>query len=115
MVSLEKLMVIILWWCHGCKLLVMFYSSHVSATNCRVIGKLQAELKKSLLAVFSQFGKILEVLAFKMLKHKGQAWVVFEVVSSASSALRQMQGFLFYDKPMDQILRKGTPGFWFIG
>ncbi|KAG8389502.1 hypothetical protein BUALT_Bualt02G0236100 [Buddleja alternifolia] len=58
------------------------------------------ELKKSLHAVFSQFGKILEVLAFKTLKHKGQAWVVFEEVSSATSALRQMQGFPFYDKPM---------------
>ncbi|GMP87624.1 hypothetical protein CsSME_00039923 [Camellia sinensis var. sinensis] len=58
------------------------------------------ELKKSLHAVFSQFGKILEVLAFKTLKHKGQAWVVFEDVSSATSALRQMQGFPFYDKPM---------------
>ncbi|KAK6941014.1 RNA recognition motif domain [Dillenia turbinata] len=58
------------------------------------------ELKKSLLAVFSQFGKILEVLAFKTLKHKGQAWVVFEAVDSASNALRQMQGFPFYDKPM---------------
>ncbi|XP_057549194.1 U1 small nuclear ribonucleoprotein A-like [Amaranthus tricolor] len=58
------------------------------------------ELKKSLNAVFSQFGKILEVLAFKTLKHKGQAWVVFEEVSSATNALRQMQGFPFYDKPM---------------
>uniref|UniRef100_A0A0V0IX99 Putative ovule protein n=1 Tax=Solanum chacoense TaxID=4108 RepID=A0A0V0IX99_SOLCH len=58
------------------------------------------ELKKSMHAVFSQFGKILEVLAFKTLKHKGQAWVVFEEVSSASNALRQMQGFPFYDKPM---------------
>uniref|UniRef100_A0A7N0TS48 RRM domain-containing protein n=1 Tax=Kalanchoe fedtschenkoi TaxID=63787 RepID=A0A7N0TS48_KALFE len=58
------------------------------------------ELKKSLHAVFSQFGKILEVLAFKTLKHKGQAWVVFEEAASAASALRQMQGFPFYDKPM---------------
>ncbi|KAK1280564.1 U1 small nuclear ribonucleoprotein A [Acorus gramineus] len=58
------------------------------------------ELKKSLYAVFSQFGKIVEVLAFKTLKHKGQAWVVFEDVSSASNALRQMQGFPFYEKPM---------------
>ncbi|GAB4829918.1 hypothetical protein Ancab_019564 [Ancistrocladus abbreviatus] len=58
------------------------------------------ELKKSLYAVFSQFGKILEVLAFKTLKHKGQAWVVFEDVSSANNALRQMQDFPFYDKPM---------------
>ncbi|KAM7501204.1 hypothetical protein LguiB_000108 [Lonicera macranthoides] len=58
------------------------------------------ELKKSLHAVFTQFGKILEILAFKTLKHKGQAWVVFEDVSSATNALRQMQGFPFYDKPM---------------
>lgn len=58
------------------------------------------ELKKSLNAVFSQFGKILDVLAFKTLKHKGQAWVVFEDVSSATEALKRMQGFPFYDKPM---------------
>ncbi|KAM7276235.1 hypothetical protein ACFE04_018101 [Oxalis oulophora] len=58
------------------------------------------ELKKSLEAVFSQFGKIMEVLAFKTLKHKGQAWVVFDDVSSATSAIKQMQGFPFYDKPM---------------
>lgn len=58
------------------------------------------ELKKSLHAVFSQFGKILEVLVFKTLKHKGQAWVVFDEVSDATNALRQMQGFPFYDKPM---------------
>ncbi|KAJ3669498.1 hypothetical protein LUZ60_011448 [Juncus effusus] len=58
------------------------------------------ELKKSLNAVFSQFGKIIEVLAFKTLKHKGQAWVVFEDVKSASEALKRMQGFPFYDKPM---------------
>lgn len=58
------------------------------------------ELKKSLMAVFSQFGKIVEVLAFKTLKHKGQAWVVFDDTSSATKALHQMQGFPFYDKLM---------------
>ncbi|CAN6353818.1 unnamed protein product [Urochloa humidicola] len=58
------------------------------------------ELKKSLNAVFSQFGKILDVLAFKTLKHKGQAWVVFEDVASATEALKRMQDFPFYDKPM---------------
>ncbi|KAI4319392.1 hypothetical protein MLD38_032992 [Melastoma candidum] len=58
------------------------------------------ELKKSLRAVFSQFGEILDVLAFKTLKHKGQAWVVFKDVDSASVALVKMQDFPFYDKPM---------------
>jgi len=61
---------------------------------------LDARLKKSLNAVFTQFGEILEVLAFKTLKHKGQAWVFFEDASSASNVVRQMQGFPFYDKLM---------------
>ncbi|GKC06426.1 U1 small nuclear ribonucleoprotein A [Tanacetum coccineum] len=35
-------------------------------------------VKEIVASCFSQFGKILEILAFKTLKHKGQAWVVFE-------------------------------------
>ncbi|KAE8696553.1 hypothetical protein F3Y22_tig00110656pilonHSYRG00120 [Hibiscus syriacus] len=62
--------------------------------------QVQTELKKLLHAVFSQFGKILDVLGLKTLKHKGQAWVIFEDVSSATNALRRMQGFPFYDKEM---------------
>ncbi|KAL2632336.1 hypothetical protein R1flu_017022 [Riccia fluitans] len=58
------------------------------------------ELKKSLYAVFSQFGKILDIIACKTLKLRGQAWVVFDDVTAATNALRQMQGFPFYDKPM---------------
>lgn len=61
-----------------------------------------AELKKSLYAVFSQFGRILDIVALKTLKHRGQAWVVFDEVTAATNALRQMQGFPFYDKPMVQ-------------
>lgn len=59
-----------------------------------------AELKKSLFAIFSQFGQILDILVAKNLKMKGQAFVIFKEVNSASNALRSMQGFPFYDKPM---------------
>jgi len=58
------------------------------------------ELKKSLYAIFSQFGPILDIVAAKTLKMRGQAFVVFKDISSATNALRQMQGFPFYDKPM---------------
>jgi len=58
------------------------------------------ELKKSLYAVFSQFGPILDIIALKTLKMRGQAFVVFKEIQSASNALRSMQGFPFYDKPM---------------
>ena len=58
------------------------------------------ELKKSLYAIFSQFGPILDIVALKTLKMRGQAFVVFQDISSATNALRSMQGFPFYDKPM---------------
>eukprot|EP00250_Pteridium_aquilinum_P035394 c9321_g1_i1 orf=89-787(+) len=58
------------------------------------------ELKKSLYAVFSQFGKIIDIVASKTLKLRGQAWVVFDDVTAATNALRQMQDFPFYDKSM---------------
>ena len=57
-------------------------------------------LKKSIYSVFSQFGKILDVVCCRGLKLRGQAWVVFADVGAATNALRQMQGFPFYDKPM---------------
>ncbi|XP_028414832.1 U1 small nuclear ribonucleoprotein A-like [Dendronephthya gigantea] len=58
------------------------------------------ELKKSLYAIFSQFGNILDIVAMKTLKMRGQAFVVFADIASATNALRSMQGFPFYDKPM---------------
>eukprot|EP00301_Raphidiophrys_heterophryoidea_P014779 c23240_g1_i1.p1 GENE.c23240_g1_i1~~c23240_g1_i1.p1 ORF type:complete len:264 (-),score=71.06 c23240_g1_i1:93-839(-) len=58
------------------------------------------ELKKSLHSMFNQFGTILDVVALKTVKMRGQAFIVFESIQSASQAIRQMQGFPFYDKPM---------------
>jgi len=58
------------------------------------------ELKKSLYAIFSQFGQILDVVALKTMRMRGQAFVAFKDINSATNALRSMQGFPFYDKPM---------------
>lgn len=58
------------------------------------------EIKKSLYSCFSQFGPILEIVALKTLRMRGQAFVVFRDIESATQAVRQMQGFPFYDKPM---------------
>ena len=79
------------------------------------------ELRRSLYSLFSQFGGILDVVALKTPKARGQAFVVFEVraefeldacvaqmgrmtrqqtISSASNAMRTMQGFPFYRKEM---------------
>lgn len=57
------------------------------------------ELKKSLYAIFSQFGQILDILVSRSLKMRGQAFVIFKEVSSATNALRSMQGFLSTTSP----------------
>jgi RNA recognition motif-containing protein len=51
-------------------------------------------------ALFGQFGKIIDVVALKTLRLRGQAWVVFTDTAAATNALRTMQGFPFFDKPI---------------
>jgi len=58
------------------------------------------ELRKSLYAMFSQFGTVLDVVALKTLKMRGQAFVVFKDILSATNAMRAMQLFPFFDKQM---------------
>lgn len=62
--------------------------------------RMTAELKKALHAVFTQFGKILDIVAVRTYRLRGQAWVVFADINSATNALKSMQGFPFFDKPM---------------
>lgn len=65
------------------------------------------ELKKSLYAIFSQFGQIMDIVALKTLKMRGQAFVIFKEIQSSTNALRAMQGFPFYEKPMRIQYAKG--------
>ncbi|XP_055931774.1 U1 small nuclear ribonucleoprotein A-like [Argiope bruennichi] len=58
------------------------------------------ELKRSLYNIMSQFGEILDVVALKTMKMRGQAFIAFQDINSATNALRCMQGFPFYDKPL---------------
>jgi len=58
------------------------------------------DLRKSIYAIMSQFGQVLDVVALKTLKMRGQCFVIFKEISSATNALRSMQGFPFYEKPM---------------
>jgi len=59
------------------------------------------ELKRSLYHVFSQFGNVVEVIAKKTYKLRGQAWIIFEDLTGAAKAVKEMQGFSnFYGKEM---------------
>ncbi|CAL2041964.1 CBN-RNP-2 protein [Caenorhabditis brenneri] len=58
------------------------------------------ELRKSLIAVFKQFGEIVSVMCFRTLRMRGQAHVIFTDISAASAAKEALTGFPFYEKPM---------------
>jgi RNA recognition motif-containing protein len=58
------------------------------------------DLKKQLYALFSKFGPILDIVAQKNKKMKGQAFVVFKEVTAAALAFKQMDGFELLSKKM---------------
>ena len=58
------------------------------------------ELKRSLYALFTQFGQVLDIVAMKTMAMRGQAFIIFKEINGATNALRSLQGFPFYDKPM---------------
>lgn len=58
------------------------------------------ELRSQLYALFTTYGKIIDVIASKGTKMRGQAFLVFTDLAGATSALRACEGMVFYDKPM---------------
>merc|ERR1711976_299962 len=58
------------------------------------------DTKKVLYAAFSQFGRILEIVALRTNKLRGQAWIIFENLSSSTNAMKTMHGFLLCGKPL---------------
>lgn len=65
-------------------------------------------LKQDLQTTFSQFGKVLDVVAHKNIRMRGQAFVVFEDPDAAKAAQHGVQGFKYHDKEM-QVQFARTP------
>ncbi|KAG2013717.1 U1 small nuclear ribonucleoprotein A [Coprinopsis cinerea AmutBmut pab1-1] len=58
------------------------------------------ELKTQLYALFTTYGRIIDIVASKGPKMRGQAFLVFADLAGATTAMRACEGMLFYDKPM---------------
>jgi RNA recognition motif-containing protein len=68
--------------------------------------KLQKEdLKRNLYMLFATYGVILDIVALKTMKMRGQAHVVFRDVDSSTQAMRALQGFTFFGKDMVRTTR----------
>ncbi|KAK2603926.1 hypothetical protein QQS21_003861 [Conoideocrella luteorostrata] len=61
--------------------------------------KLQ-QLTETLRTIFSEFGNVVDIVAKKNLKAKGQAFIVFDHPGGATNAIDELQGFELFDKPM---------------
>jgi U2 small nuclear ribonucleoprotein B'' len=63
--------------------------------------KLQKEdLKRNLYMLFATHGVILDVVALKTMKMRGQAHVVFRDIDSSTQAMRALQSFTFFGKDL---------------
>ena len=65
----------------------------------------KALLKRSLLALFSRHGKVIEVICLRGeggrgKPLRGQAWVIYESLSSATAAIEAERGFVFFGRPL---------------
>lgn len=56
------------------------------------------ELRRQLYALFSAYGKVIDVIATRAQGMKGQAFVVFRDLASATAARRALEGFEFYER-----------------
>jgi len=63
--------------------------------------KIQKEdLRTALYMVFSTHGPVLDVVALKTMKMRGQAHIVFRDIQTATQALRSLDGYEFLGRPM---------------
>ncbi|KAJ7047424.1 hypothetical protein C8F04DRAFT_936206 [Mycena alexandri] len=58
------------------------------------------ELRSQLYALFTTYGKIIDVIASKSQRMRGQAFLVFSDLAGATTAMRACEGMVFYDKPL---------------
>ncbi|KAG8862231.1 hypothetical protein FRB96_001810 [Tulasnella sp. 330] len=58
------------------------------------------ELRKQLYNLFTPYGKVISIVAMKGVKMKGQAFVVFRDLAGATTAMRSLDGEMFYEKAM---------------
>jgi len=60
-----------------------------------------SDLKTNLYHLFSQHGSVLDIHARKTYKLRGQAWIIFNDVSSATKAVKEADGADFFGKKLN--------------
>ena len=75
---------------HFCRVYVHNLEEHVKLETAT----------EALQAIFSEFGNVVDIVARKNLKAKGQAFIIFDNPESAQHAINEVQDFELFDKPL---------------
>ncbi|KAF9897586.1 U2 snRNP complex subunit msl1 [Lobosporangium transversale] len=59
------------------------------------------ELRRCLYCLFSAYGKIISIVTLKTMRERGQAFIAFADIVSATTAMRGLQGFNIFGKSME--------------
>lgn len=57
-------------------------------------------MKQELYSLFSGYGNIIDIIAKRNIRMRGQAFIIYQELSSAIDAVKAMQEYNFYQKPM---------------
>jgi RNA recognition motif-containing protein len=68
--------------------------AHLADCDCATV------LKQSLKTLFKQYGPVLDIVAHRSIRMRGQAFVTMESKVAASKAVQEVKGFPLYGKPM---------------
>ena len=77
--------------------MLIYHSVYVKNLDERV--KVES-LIDSLREIFSEYGNIVDIVAKKSLKRKGQAFIVYDSEESAQNAIDELTGFDLFGKQM---------------
>lgn len=58
------------------------------------------DIRTALYMLFSTYGPVLDVVVLKTMKMRGQAHIVFRDIQTATQAMRSLDGFEFFGRPM---------------
>lgn len=76
------------------------FFNNISSILQKIFFISNVELKQELFNLFSPYGNILDVIAKRNIRMRGQAFIIFQELSSAVEAVKEMQDYSFYQKPM---------------
>src|SRR4051812_18187520 len=72
--------------------------------------KIQKEdLRTALYMIFSTYGPVLDVVALRTMAMRGQAHIVYRDIQTATQAMRSLDGFELFGRPMVCIICLSRP------